>query len=133
MRNLKNLVLLLSIVSILATACKKDDHHHDDVKITFVSPKDGDQIENKNNVKVDIRFESEHELHEIEIEMYAHGAEELKLIDEDLHVHEKEYTFNHELDLSLFPSGTHFHINVTVCEDHDCEESHKKGIEFSLK
>lgn len=135
MRNLKSLVLLFSIVAVLAVGCKKEDHDHDhdDIKISFVSPGDGEVIDNSNIVKVDIRIESEHELHEIEIEMYAHGVEELKLIDEDLHVHENEYVFYQELDLSLFPSGTHFHLNVTVCEDHDCEKTHKKGIEFSLR
>lgn len=132
MRNLKSLFLLLSIVALLASGCKKDDHS-EDIKITFVSPKDGDALDNKNNVKIEIRFESEHELHEIEIEMYAHGAENFKLIDEDLHVHEKEYSFHHELDLSQFPAGTHFHLNATVCEDHDCKETHKSGIEFSVR
>lgn len=137
MKNEKGLLFGLLALGILTwTGCDKEEHdHHDhnDITIHILKPSPDEVVADPSNVEIHIEFEATEGLEEIEIVLYAHEEHENKIIDFDIHTHENTYEFREEADLSSYPSGTEFHLEVSVCEDHDCTESIHKHLNFSLQ
>lgn len=134
MKNLLLSAIALGVLSIVG--CDKDDDHdhdHNDITINILEPMQDEVITDASNVTIHIMFEGTEDLEEIEIVLYAHENEEMKIIDFDNHTHAKTYEFLEEVDLSSYPAGTEFHLEIDVCEDHDCTEKVHKHLDFNLQ
>ena len=132
---MKKLLFPILMLSLLAgfTACNKDDDHDHDVTISILEPSNGEVITDASLVHIHIEVEAEDEVHEMEVILHPHGDVDNKIIDFDTHSHESSVTFEQDVDLSSFPSGTEFHLEVVVCKDHDCEEKEEEDISFSIQ
>lgn len=133
MKNLFLASLALSVLSIVG--CDKEDkHHHDhnDITIDVLKPMQDEVITDASEVYIHINFSASEGLEEIEIVLYAHGEED-KIIDFDIHTHDTTYEFLENVDLSSYPAGTEFHLEIDVCEDHDCTEKAHKHLNFKLQ
>ncbi len=126
-------VLFLTALSLLflLSSCKKDEVAM--VNIEFEEPTPNQVVADASDVHIHIHFTSTDELHDIEIKMHPESDVSDLILDEDIHSHDEEYVFLKDLDLSSYPSGTEFHIEVEVCIDHDCEERETAEMEFSIQ
>ena len=126
-------LIVLTLIGFL-TSCEKDDDHGDnEITIEFLSPASNEQVADASNVNIEIRLTATEDLEETEIFLYAE-LDPLQLVfEKDLHDHEKTYTFQQNVDLSAFPSGTSFLLEVETCLDHDCNEQKKEFIRFSIQ
>lgn len=125
---------------LILSACNNDDddHDHDDhneITITFLAPSPDQVIpmSEANAVVISIEVEASDENHEVEIELHPESDTGDKIIDDDEHTHDKVFKYDHVVDLSSYPSGTEFHLEVTACLDHNCEETTSSDIEFKIE
>ena len=130
MRNL--FVLAIVATAAFLSSCSGDEHH---VEIHFHNPADGATIATADAaaLEIEVHFESEEELHEVEVLLYPTDAANDVIIDFEEHAHETEYEFTQTVDLYAFDSGTSFTLEAITCEDHDCTESHSEKITFTLE
>lgn len=129
------MMLALFTGAILFTGCDKedDDHHdHNHTEITILSPSDNETVADPTNVKIHVKFEADEELHDIEIKLHPEDDAADLIIDFDGHSHEKTYEFETTVNLSAYPAGTTFKLNVDACEDHECSEKENKHIHFKI-
>ena len=126
-------ILLFSIGMFMTTGCDKHDDELSDIEIRFMQPTNGAVITNPSNVQIRVIVEAEPENHDIEIILYPHDDSNNKIIDWDAHTHDQVVEFNQTVDLSSFPSGTEFHLDVEACRDHDCDTKEFARIEFSIQ
>jgi len=141
--NIKMKFLKLSIITLLTLgmfglgSCKDDDDDHDDhdheVTIEIVSPANEATISDCSNVTVEVNIITEDEVHEAEIVLHPESDTSDKIIDFDEHSHESSVEFNQSVDLCGYDAGTCFHLEVSVCKDHDCEETETEEVEFCLE
>jgi hypothetical protein len=133
--NLRFLFLLLGGLTALSFAgCDKDDDHDDnEITIRILEPAANAVIEDAANVNIRVEVEATDENHGVEIVLYPDGDPNNKLLDSDLHEHDELLSFEQGIDLSSFPSGQKFHLNVEACVDHDCEEKKTAEVEFSIQ
>ncbi|MGB0430107.1 MAG: hypothetical protein ACPGLV_06500 [Bacteroidia bacterium] len=129
---MRSLFSVLALTTVLFFAACGDSHN---VEIHFHNPTNGAvvPVANASALTIDIDFSSDEELHDIEIKLYPSAAPDDLIIDYDGHVHESEYVFEQDVDLSSFDSGTSFAIQVTVCENHDCTVSKIQEILFTIE
>lgn len=137
MKMLKNSWLLAFALSALVfTACNKDDddHDHGDNKITIniLEPGNGEVMADPADVHIHIEVEASDENHDIEIELHPEGDVSDKILNETPHKHDSKVIFEQAVDLSSYPAGTEFHLEVKACIDHDCEESERADVEFKI-
>ena len=133
--NLRFLFLLLGGLAALGfVGCDKDDDHDDnEITIRILEPAANAVIEDAANVNIRVEVEATDENHEVEIVLYPDGDSNNKILDSDLHEHDKLLSFEQGIDLSSFPAGQKFHLKVEACVDHDCEKKAKAEIEFSIQ
>lgn len=135
MKFLKNLFFLLLAVGLataVASCDKDDDDDKNKITISILEPKANEVISNPADVHIHIEIEASDENHEVEIVLYAHGDSNNKIIDFDQHAHDKKIVFAQDVDLSSFPAGTEFHLEVEACIDEDCTKKEDKHIDFSI-
>lgn len=132
--------LLLLASAFIISACNNDDDDHDnddhnEITIQFLSPTPDQVIpmSEANAVVISIEVEASDENHEIEIELHPESDTGDKIINDDEHTHDKVFLYDHVVDLSSYPSGTEFHLEVKACLDHDCEEIERSDIEFKIE
>ena len=136
MENIKFYYLSLFIaLGLFVTSCDEDeDDTSNKITITIEEPIDGTTITNcpdgLQHIHIDV--EASVENHEIEIILHPEGDVDDKIIDSDLHDHDKLVTFSQDVDLCGYPAGTCFHLEVEACVDHDCEEKVTADVEFCL-
>ncbi len=133
--SLKKLSFLFVMGIGLVSFFSCEDHDDDDnnvVSIEIVSPTDGSKAANARSVEVYVKFSASVEMHELEIKLHPDGNSSNNIIDFDKHTHDKTYEFKETVDLSSFPAGTTFHLEVEACEDHDCKNVKKAEAEFSI-
>lgn len=142
MKDLKFLYLLLfgALVLGLTSCSDDDDHDHDDdpnnaITITIEEPMNDETIAMADcaDVHVHIDFDASVENHEIEIVLHPEGDVDDKIIDYDKHDHDKNITFEEEVNLCDYPAGTCFHLEVVACVDHDCDNKETADVEFCLQ
>ena len=127
--NLYYLFAFLSI-GIFFSSCEKEKHNH--ITITIEEPVDGETVSDCADVHIHVDFDAEEENHEIEVILHPEGDVEDKIIDYDEHAHDQVITFDQSVDLCSYPAGTCFHLEVSACEDHDCEETVTADAEFCI-
>ena len=135
MMSLKKLSFLFVMGIGLVSFFSCEEHDDDDnnvVSIAIVSPTDGSKAANARSVEVYVKFSASVEMHELEIKLHPDGNSSNNIIDFDKHTHDKTYEFKETVDLSSFPTGTTFHLEVESCEDHDCKKVKKAEAEFSI-
>lgn len=132
---MKNFFLLLLAISAFGiTSCDKDDDHDDnEVTIRILEPSANAVITDAANVTIRVEVEATDENHGVEIVLHPTGDENNKIMDFDLHDHDKLISFEQDVDLSSFPGGQGFLLKVEACSDHDCEETETKEISFSIQ
>lgn len=132
MKKLISISAIFVFVMLAASSCKKDDHNH--VEVEFLSPMDEATVANPAAVNIKIKFTAEEELHDIEITLKKEGDSVAIAPFSPMHVHdhEKTITIDETVNLSSYPAGTEFHLEVEACEDHDCEEKVTKSIHFKI-
>lgn len=137
MRTLKNFLLLglaITATAVFTSCDKDDDHDHGDnvITISILEPLADEVIVDATDVHIHIEVEASDENHEVEIKLHPDGDEDDMIIDLDKHTHDKKFVFEQDVDLSSYPAGTKFHLEVEACIDHDCEEKERKHIDFSI-
>ncbi|MEN7547769.1 DUF2807 domain-containing protein [Rapidithrix thailandica] len=92
MRNFQSKLLLLFVGAFLAFSCDKDDDFEGDYK-DFFSVEDFDKVRISTNAKLILFEEDEDDSHEIKVtaNAYLHDLLELKVSDNTLHIHGKDY------------------------------------------
>lgn len=140
MKNLKFLYLGLALTLAFGiTSCNDDDDHHDDpdnaITISIEEPIDGENIDfaNCDDIHIHVEFEASVENHEVEVVLHPEGDVNDKIIDYDLHAHDKKIEFEDSVDLCSYGAGACFHLEVVACVDHDCDEKETKEVEFCLQ
>ncbi len=137
MKNLKFFYLFAFVfVGLVISSCKDDDDHGDNtITITIDEPMNGENIAMADcaTVHVHVDIEASDENHEVEIILHPEGDVSDKIIDFDMHDHDKVITFEQEVDLCSYPAGTCFHLEVEACIDHDCAEKQTADVEFCLQ
>jgi len=119
-------------LGLFITSCT--DHEEDnEVTITIEEPTDGEVAADCAEVHIHIDFDATEENHEIEVVLHPEGDTSDKIIDYSEHSHDMELHFEQEVDLCSYPAGTCFHLEVTACEDHDCEETATAEVEFCIQ
>lgn len=130
----KSSILLIPIVFFLlfVTSCKEETL---ETTITIEEPMDGETIQMADcgNVHIHIDFMSTDELHEVKVELHPEGNSSELIIDFEQHSHDKEYTFEQEVSLCSYASGTVFHLHAEAYLDHDGNETVTKEVEFTLQ
>jgi hypothetical protein len=132
MKKLISISAIFVFVMLILSSCKKDGHNH--VEVEFMSPMDEATVANPAAVNIKIKFTAEEELHDIEITLKKEGDSVAiaPFSPMEVHDHEKTITIDETVNLSSYPAGTEFHLEVEACEDHDCEEKVTKSIHFKI-
>lgn len=127
-------VLFLAFTLFAISACEKDDEDPSNkVTITIEEPTNDAVISDCSDVHIHVDFSATMENHEVEVVLHPEGDTGNKIIDYGEHDHDKEITFEQEVDLCSFPAGTCFHLEVSACTDHDCAEKETADAEFCLQ
>ncbi|GAB4405716.1 MAG: hypothetical protein OHK0039_06980 [Bacteroidia bacterium] len=129
MNKLQASLTLIVAVMLFLSACKEDVNQ---VTIEFEEPTAGEVVANAAQVHIHVHFTATKDLEEIVLKLHPDGDASDLIIDLDRHVHEVEYVFEQDVDLSSYPSGTVFHLEAEVCIDHDCSAKESGDIEFSI-
>lgn len=130
-----NLYLLftLCVAGLLLTGCKKDEEPVNEIRITIEEPVNGETITDCADVHIHIDIDATIENHEVEVILHPEGDVDTKILDIDMHAHDKEVHIEQEVDLCSYPAGTCFHLEVAACVDHDCETKETADAEFCLQ
>jgi len=122
-------------LGLFMSSCGDDDGNGDNnqVTITIEEPVNDETIADCDRVHVHVDIEASIENHEVEIILHPEGDVSDKIINYDVHEHDKVITFEQEVDLCRYPAGTCFHLEVEACVDHDCEEKSTADVEFCLQ
>jgi len=111
-------------------------HGHDDgnnaIQIDILRPGEGEVIVNPSKTDLWVNFNATGELHEIEIELYQKDERDEKIFYFEKHVHEKTFEFRESIDLSSFPKGTSFDLEIKACLDEKCTTFIEEEITFSI-
>lgn len=135
MKSTKFLFLLAFLISgLFITSCEKN-HDDNEITITIDEPTNGATIATADcgSVHVHLAIDASVENHVVEIVLHPEGDLDDKIIDFDKHTHDKEFKFEQELDLCGYAAGTCFHLEVSACVDHDCNEKSTAEAEFCLE
>ncbi|MDP5172517.1 MAG: hypothetical protein NWR72_19910 [Bacteroidia bacterium] len=123
-------VLFLAVAFAFLSCDKKPENV---ITIDFESPTANSVVADASNVSIHVHITATEEMDDVEILLHPDNDVSDLIVEVDEHVHgDSEYIFEEDLDLSGYPSGTMFHLEVVVCADHDCEEKTTGDIEFSI-
>jgi hypothetical protein len=126
--------LALGALVFTFSACEKEEEHGDnEITIRILEPAANEVVTDAALVHLHIEVEASEENHDIDIVLHPDGDTGNKIIDQHIHDHDKVITFEQDVDLSGFPAGTVFHLEVEACKDHDCEEKEYADIDFSIQ
>ncbi len=129
-----NYLLAMLSLGLFFTACDKDPVENT-ITITIEEPVDGENFNSANcsEIHVHVDVEASDENHGVEIILHPEGDVDDKIIDYDMHSHDKVITFEQEVDLCSYASGTCFHLEVFACKDHDCATRESADVEFCIE
>ena len=135
---LKNPWIVLFALSMFTfTACDDDDdddhmHGENDVTINILEPGDDETVADASDVHIHIEVEATDEVHNVDIILHPDDDISDKILEKNIHDHDPKVEFEQDIDLSDYPAGTEFHLEVEACKDHDCEEMVFEDVEFSI-
>lgn len=117
-------------LTLLFVSCHK--HEDIDVEINVVSPAAGQVVVNPQTTLFQIVFTGSGELHDIRIKVYPKNNPADRVIDFDQHEHTRTYTFSETRDLSLYPAGSIFVLDIEADKDEEGKEIKSLKQEFSI-
>jgi len=122
-------------VGCFMSSCGDDDAENNTITITIEEPIDGENIAfaSCGDIHVHVDFAASDENHEVEVVLHPEGNVDDKILDIDMHEHDKEITIEQEVDLCSYGAGACFHLEVKACVDHDCEKTETAEVEFCLE
>ena len=129
MKLLKTFALSIMLLTILSSCHKHEDI---DVTIDIISPVANQVMTNPAEVLFNIIFTASGELHDIEIKVYPKDNPQDLILDFDLHEHKKVYEFTETRDLSSYPEGTTFVLEVDAYRDEEGTKKETQKIEFRI-
>lgn len=103
------------------------------ITISFLEPTDEEVVDASQPVHVHIQFEASDENHNVEVKLHPEGDASNLIIDYDLHEHDALIDAEFDVDLSMYPSGTEFHVEALACIDHDCDQAEEADIHFTIQ
>jgi hypothetical protein len=128
-------LFMLALAVTVFSGCEDDDHDHDhgdnDITISILEPGADEVVADASDVHIHIEIEATEDNHDIDIILHPDGDVSDKIIETNLHEHDQKVSFEQDVDLSSYPAGTKFHLEVEACKDHDCEEKEFADVEFS--
>lgn len=128
------IALSLLTFSLFFTSCVEEmEEENNVVTITIDEPLNEAVITDCTEVHIHVDVVATVENHEFEVVLHPEDDTSDRIIDFDLHDHDKELTFDQEVDLCSYAPGTCFHLEVVACVDHDCEMSEFAEAEFCLE
>jgi len=134
MKKSKFLYLLpLFCLGLVMTSCGGDDDPTNTITITIEEPLNDSVITNCEEVHVHVEFEASVENHEVEVVLHPEGDVNDKILDIDMHEHDRTFEIEQEVNLCSYAAGTCFHLEVKACVDHDCTTSETAEAEFCLQ
>lgn len=127
-------IVLLGMVVLGFGSCTNDtvEPAENTITIRILEPLAGEIVSDASSVHMHIEVEATDENHEVEIELHPIDNQEDHIIDYHLHDHDRLITFEQEVDLSGYPSGTKFQLEVYACIDHECLSTAESEITFSI-
>jgi hypothetical protein len=128
------LPLLIGLFLLQVTSCNKEDTL-EDVTINFINPFNGQEIDlaNAEEFQFNIVVTADKDLHDIFFTAFPTNDPSDKVVDIKRHRHDTEIEIVQIRDLSSYPSGTEFTIEIEVCVDHDCSATPvQESITFSV-
>lgn len=129
---IKQLSFMAFCLFLLGTiGCDKESN----ITITFEEPTNEATVSDPKDVHIHIDVSSDEEFDVFRVTLENETTEKTiaPLNPFEKHVHGKTYEFEQEMDLSSYPSGTEFHLEVEICKDHDCKEIAKtEAIHFKI-
>ncbi len=124
-------------VGLFVTGCSDDDDNMDEetniITITIEEPLNDGVVADCSDVHIHIDVSASIENHEVEVVLHPDGDVNDKIIDWDMHDHDKVITFEQEVDLCAYGPGACFHLEVEACVDHECEERSTADVEFCIQ
>ena len=136
MKNLKFLYLFAFVSLVFVVTSCGDDEGSDPVNtitITIDEPMNDEIIADCDHVHIHVDFEASDENHEVEVFIHPEGAVNDTAFYWSKHDHDKVITFTQDLDLCSYGAGACFHMEVSACVDHGCEEKTTADAEFCLQ
>ena len=116
------LLMLALAVTVFSGCDEDDDHDHsdNDITINILEPGADEVVADASDVHIHIEIEATEDNHDIDILLHPDGDVSDKIIETNLHEHDQKVSFEQDIDLSAYPAGTKFHLEVEACKDHDC-------------
>ncbi|TXB64441.1 hypothetical protein [Phaeodactylibacter luteus] len=129
---------MLALGLLTFSSCEKEDDHdhdhgHNEITINILEPGPDEVLADASDAHIHIEIEATDSNHDIDIVLHPDGNVDDKILDVHLHEHDQKVVFEQDLDLSSYPAGTKFHLEVEACSDHDCEEKVFADVEFSIQ
>lgn len=127
--------LFVLFITFQLTSCNDDDVL-EDVNINFVYPTNGQQIDlaDAEEFEFKVVVTADKDLHDIFFRAFPTENPSDMVVDIKRHRHDTEIEITQVRDLSAYPSGTEFTIEVDVCIDHDCDKTPvQESITFSVQ
>lgn len=146
MRKITYLVVLFGLALAVLSSCTKDDDHDEENEITvqFISPENETTVVG-DEVNIHVRLTATVSLYDVELILHPKNDDSNILLDIDQHQHGMERDLQETVDLSSFPGGTVFVLEVEASlsdDDHDdgegdhnhnSDEKIVEAIEFTIQ
>lgn len=124
------LAIAALLMLVVAAGCGKEEDN--EITINIISPTNDQVVANKSAVLIHVEFDAEVENHNVEVLIHNDDDVNDVAFTWDEHDHDKKIILMETIDLSSYPSGTKFHMEVEACKNHDCKDKVFKDIEFSI-
>ena len=127
-------LMALCLGMLLLNACNNDDEQPETntITITVHEPANEETISDCATVHIHVDFTASVENHEVEVVLHPEGDTSDRIVDFDMHDHDKVITFEQDIDLCSYGAGACFHLEVSACVDHDCAQKETADVEFCL-
>ncbi len=134
MKSVYFFIVMFIPVIVITTGCNKEDTEPvgNSIEIRILEPVADEVVGDAKNVHLHIEIEATEENHEVEILLHPSADLLEKVLDYDEHNHDMLVTFEQDVDLSSYPAGTAFMLEVAACLDHDCENKESAAVEFFI-
>jgi hypothetical protein len=128
---MKDLIILAVLIfSLLIASC----HKHDDIEITIdiLSPVANQVVSNPALTLFNVTFTGTGSLHDIEIRVFPENNPSDLIINYDSHEHQATFEFMEVRDLSGYPGGTSFVMEIEAYKDEAAKHKEEKSISFRI-
>lgn len=120
-------LFLFTLIGLALTSCDQENR----VVISITSPLNGEEVSADScNVEVSIRASEENK--DYQLLLYPEDSLNKAILNYTSQDPNPFFVYKKFLDLSSFPSGTKFILNVSACEDDGCASVTQGEIKFMI-